>query len=139
MPARRCKMFVNLPVRDLARSVAFFTDLGFEFEPKFTDENATCMIVGDDAFVMLLVEPFFRTFTPREICDTASHCEGLFAISVDSRAEVDRVMQTAVAGGATPATDPQDHGFMFQRTFFDLDGHHWEVFWMDPEANPNAQ
>jgi hypothetical protein len=131
-------MFVNLPVRDLARSVAFFTDLGFEFEPKFTDENATCMIVGDDAFVMLLVEPFFRTFTPREICDTASHCEGLFAISVDSRAEVDRVMQTAVAGGATPATDPQDHGFMFQRSFFDLDGHHWEVFWMDPEANPNA-
>jgi hypothetical protein len=131
-------MFVNLPVRDLARSVAFFTDLGFAFEPKFTDENATCMIVGDDAFVMLLVEPFFRTFTPREICDTASHCEGLFAISVDSRAEVDRVMQTAVAGGATPATDPQDHGFMFQRSFFDLDGHHWEVFWMDPEANPNA-
>jgi predicted lactoylglutathione lyase len=131
-------MFVNLPVRDLARSVAFFTDLGFEFEPKFTDENATCMIVGDDAFVMLLVEPFFRTFTPREICDTTSHCEGLFAISVDSRAEVDRVMETAVAGGATPATDPQDHGFMFQRSFFDLDGHHWEVFWMDPEANPNA-
>jgi predicted lactoylglutathione lyase len=131
-------MFVNLPVRDLARSVAFFTDLGFEFEPKFTDENATCMIVGADAFVMLLVEPFFRTFTPREICDTASHCEGLFAISVDSRAEVDRVMETAVAGGATPATDPQDHGFMFQRSFFDLDGHHWEVFWMDPEANPNA-
>jgi predicted lactoylglutathione lyase len=131
-------MFVNLPVRDLARSVAFFTDLGFEFEPKFTDENATCMIVGADAFVMLLVEPFFRTFTPREICDTASHCEGLFAISVDSRAEVDRVMETAVAGGATPATDPQDHGFMVQRSFFDLDGHHWEVFWMDPEANPNA-
>ena len=81
------KMFVNLPVRDLKRSVDFFTKLGFTFDPKFTDENATCMIVGGDAFVMLLVEPFFKTFTKRQLCDTRTHTEGLFAISVGSRAD----------------------------------------------------
>jgi predicted lactoylglutathione lyase len=126
-------MFVNLPVRDLKRSVDFFTRLGFTFEPRFTDENATCMIVGEDAFVMLLVEPFFRTFTRRQLCDTRTHSEGLFAISADSRAEVDRLVRTAVDAGGGYAVDPQDHGSMYGWSFYDPDGHHWEVFWMDPQ------
>jgi len=126
------KMFVNLPVRDLKRSVDFFTKLGFTFEPKFTDENATCMIVGEDAFVMLLVERFFETFT-------RTHTEGLFAISAGSRAEVDQLVKTAVAAGGAYAVDPQDHGFMYGWSFYDPDGHHWEVFWMDAAAGPASR
>jgi predicted lactoylglutathione lyase len=128
------KIFVNLAVRDLKRSVDFFTKLGFTFNPKFTDENATCMIVNDDAYVMLLVEPFFKTFTKRQICDTKAQTEGLFALSADSRADVDKMVKTAVAAGGSYAVDPQDHGFMYGWSFYDPDGHHWEVFWMDPQA-----
>ena len=128
------KIFVNLAVRDLKRSVDFFTKLGFTFNPKFTDENATCMIVNDDAYVMLLVEPFFKTFTKRQICDTKAQTEGLFALSADSRAAVDEMVKTAVAAGGSYAVDPQDHGFMYGWSFYDPDGHHWEVFWMDPQA-----
>ena len=127
------KMFVNLAVRDLKRSVDFFTKLGFTFNQKFTDENATCMIVNDDAYVMLLVEPFFKTFTKRQICDTKTQTEGLFALSVGSRAQVDEMVKTAVAAGGSHALDPQDHGFMYGWSFYDPDGHHWEVFWMDPK------
>ena len=125
------KMFVNLPVRDLKRSVEFFTKLGFTFNPKFTDENATCMIVGEDSFVMLLVERFFKSFTRRQLCDTGTHTEALVAVSVGSRAEVDKMVKTAVANGGAHAVDPQDHGFMYGWSFYDPDGHHWEVFWMD--------
>ena len=128
------KIFVNLAVRDLKRSVDFFTKLGFTFNPKFTDENATCMIVNDDAYVMLLVEPFFKTFTKRQVCDTKTQTEGLFALSADSRADVDKMVKTAVAAGGSYAVDPQDHGFMYGWSFYDPDGHHWEVFWMDPQA-----
>jgi predicted lactoylglutathione lyase len=131
------KMFVNLAVKSLPRSVEFFTKLGFTFNPRFTDENATCMIVSDEAFVMLLAEPFFRTFTKRQICDTKSHTEALVALSLGSRAEVDHLVKTAVAAGGSLAADPQDHGFMYTQSFYDPDGHHWEVFWMDPEATPS--
>jgi predicted lactoylglutathione lyase len=130
------KLFVNLAVRDLKRSKDFFARLGFGFEPKFTDDNAACMIVSDEAFVMLLAEPFFRTFTRREPCDTTRQTEGLFALSCDSRAEVDQLVQKAVSGGGAHALDPQDHGFMYGWSFYDPDGHHWEVFWMDPAATP---
>ena len=128
------KMFVNLAVRDLQRSVDFFTKLGFTFNQQFTDENATCMVVNEDAYVMLLVEPFFKTFTTRQICDTRSQTEGLFALSADSRADVDAMVKTAVAAGGSYAVDPQDHGFMYGWSFYDPDGHHWEVFWMDPQV-----
>ena len=131
---RARKIFVNLPVRDLARSVAFFTRLGFSFNPQFTDENATCMIVSEEAFVMLLVEPFFKSFTTKQICDTAASTEGLFALSASSRAEVDELVNTAIAAGGSQAMEPKDHGFMYVRSFYDLDGHHWEVLWMDPAA-----
>ena len=127
-------IFVNLPVRDLQKSMAFFSALGFDYNKQFTDDNAASMIVSDKAFVMLLREPFFKTFTRRPICDTATHTEGLFALSCASRAEVDDVVKKAIAAGGTPAMDPQDHGFMYGWSFYDLDGHHWEVVWMDPAA-----
>lgn len=128
------KIFVNLPIRDLKRSMAFFSTLGFEFNPQFTDDNATCMIVSEDAFVMLLVEPFFKTFTKNAICDTSKHTEALIALSCESRAEVDQMVEKAVAAGGRHAMPPQDHGFMYAWSFYDLDGHHWEVLWMDPAA-----
>jgi predicted lactoylglutathione lyase len=136
------KMFVNLPVRDLKKTKEFFSKLGFEYNPKFTDDNAACMIVGDDAYVMLLAEPFFRGFTKHEICDTSRHTEALLALSCDSRSEVDELVHTAIAAGGNHAMDPQDHGFMYGWSFYDPDGHHWEVFWMDPKAaveGPPAQ
>jgi uncharacterized protein len=128
------KIFVNLPVRDLTKSMDFFATLGFEFNRQFTDEKAACMVVSDEGFVMLLSEPFFRTFTKRELCDTATHTEGLFALSCDSRAEVDDLVKKAIAAGGKHAMDPQDHGFMYGWSFYDLDGHHWEVLWMDAAA-----
>jgi len=128
------KIFVNLAVRDLKKSMEFFAKLGFEFNKKFTDDKAACMIVNDEAFVMLLTEPFFRTFTRREPCDTSRHTEGLFALSRGSRAEVDEMVKKAFAAGGRQAMDPQDLGFMYGRSFYDLDGHHWEVFYMDPKA-----
>lgn len=131
-PSRR--LFVNLPVRDLGRSVDYFTRLGFAFDPRFTDDSATCMIISDEAFVMLVVEERFRQFTKNRICDTSTHTEGLFALSAASRAEVDRMVHTAIAGGGRPAADPMDHGFMYGWSFYDLDGHHWEVLYMEPQA-----
>ena len=128
------QIFVNLSVRDLGRSVAFFKALGFSFNPKFTDDKAACMIVSDQSSVMLLSEPFFKTFTTRAICDTATHTEGLFALSCDSKADVDAIVEKAIAQGGTHAMDRQDHGFMYAWSFYDLDGHHWEVFWMDPKT-----
>jgi uncharacterized protein len=128
------KIFVNLAVRDLKKTKEFFSALGFTFNPKFTDDNAACMIVNDEAFVMLLNQPFFMTFTKREVCDTSKYTEGLVALSCDSRAEVDEMVKKALAAGGQPAMDPQDHGFMYGWSFYDPDGHHWEVFWMDPKA-----
>jgi predicted lactoylglutathione lyase len=128
------KVFVNLAVSDLKRSREFFTKLGFEFNLKFTDDNGACMIVNQDAFVMLLSEPFFQTFTKRRICDTRAQTETLVALSCRSRAEVDELVKKAVAAGGTHAMEPQDHGFMYGWSFYDLDGHHWEVVWMDPAA-----
>jgi predicted lactoylglutathione lyase len=128
------KIFVNLAVRDLERSVEFFTRLGFAFNPQFTDESAACMIVSEEAFVMLLVEARFKDFTRKRICDTRTHTEGLFALSAGNRAEVDEMVRTAIDAGGTHAADPIDHGFMYAWSFYDLDGHHWEVVHMDPQA-----
>jgi predicted lactoylglutathione lyase len=127
-------LFVNLSVRDLKRSMEFFGKVGFEFDPRFTNDRAACMVVNSQAYVMLLAEPFFRTFTRKEICDTSSHTEGLFALSCGSRAEVDEVVKKAVAAGGRHAMEPLDHGFMYGWSFYDPDGHHWEVLWMDPNA-----
>lgn len=132
--ARPRKLFVNVPVRDLERSKQFFAKLGFDFEPRFTDEKAACMIVSEEAYFMLLTKPFFETFTKRPLCDTTKQTEALFALSCESRAEVDALVKTAVESGGSPAMDPQDLGFMYSWSFYDPDGHHWEVLWMDPAA-----
>lgn len=136
MPNDSRKIFVNLPVGNLPRSIEFFAKLGFAFDPRFTDDGATCMIVSDDAFVMLLAEARFKDFAKKEVCDARTRTEGIFAFSVGSRAEVDDLVQTALAAGGTHAADAMDHGFMYVRSFYDLDGHHWEAFWMDPNAVP---
>jgi predicted lactoylglutathione lyase len=129
MPNR--KVFLNLPVRDLARSVEFFSKLGFEFNPQFTDPRAACMIMNDDAFVMLLTVDHFRTFTMREMVDTTKYTECMTAFSCPSRAAVDEVAHAALANGGTSAMPPIDMGAMYSRSFYDLDGHHWEPVWMD--------
>jgi len=126
------ELFVNISVKDLDKSVAFFNALGFSFNPQFTDQNAACMIVSDKSYFMLLTEASFRRFTQRAICDTTTTTEGLFALSCESRAEVDLMVKTALEMGGKPAQDPMDHGFMYAWSFYDLDGHHFEVFWMDP-------
>jgi predicted lactoylglutathione lyase len=127
------KLFVNLAVRDLKRSMDFFARLGFRFNPQFTDENAACMVLSDDGYVMLVRESFFGTFTNRKPCDTTTYTEALVAISCGSRSEVDALVNAALDAGGTPAMPHQDHGFMYGWSFYDLDGHHWEVFWMDPK------
>lgn len=126
------KLFVNLPVNDLEKSIAFFTRLGFSFNPRFTDETATCMIISDENFVMLLSLDKFKSFAPNPVCDARSHTEVLLALSYDSRQQVDDLVSTALAAGATTYRPPEDHGFMYQHAFQDLDGHVWEIFWMDP-------
>jgi predicted lactoylglutathione lyase len=128
------QIFVNLPVQDLPRSVEFFGKLGYRFDPRFTDPNATCMIIGDGIFAMLLVEPYLRTFTPKPIADARRNTEAIVALSHESRDEVDRIVNDALAGGARRYSEPKDHGFMYQWGFEDLDGHLWEHFWMDPAA-----
>ena len=128
------KLFVNLAVEDLDRSVEFFTTLGFSFDPRFTDESATCMIVSDQAFVMLLVEDRFRDFTKNELADPATHTEAILAVSAESREGVDEFANKALATGGRPASDPIDKGFMYSRSFHDPDGHLWEAVWMDPSA-----
>lgn len=128
------KLFVNLAVKDVKRSMAFWKALGFEFNQQFTNDQAACMVLGDDNFVMLLGEPFFQTFTKRAICDTARATEALLCISCDSRAAVDELVRKAVESGGARALDPVDHGMMYGWSFYDVDGHHWEPMWMDPAA-----
>lgn len=126
------QIFVNLPVKDLNRSIAFFTKLEYTFDPQFTNESATCMIVGENIFVMLLVESFFKTFTPKELCDASQHTEVIVCLSVASRAKVDEMVGKAVAAGATTPNPSKDYGFMYQHGFQDLDGHLWELIYMEP-------
>jgi predicted lactoylglutathione lyase len=126
------KIFVNLAVRDLKKSMEFFSALGFQFDPRFTGDKSACLVVNPDAYVMLLTPAHFKTFTRREPCDTTKATEALLALSCKSRAEVDEMVGKAIARGGRHAMDAQDHGFMYGWSFYDLDGHHWEVLWMDP-------
>jgi len=129
------KSFLNLPVKDLQKSINFFTKLGFTFNPNFTDEKATCMIINEESFVMLLVESFFKTFTTKEIPDTTKTAQLILAVSVESKDEVVAMVDIALAQGATPAGE-RDLGFMYNKDFYDLDGHKWEIFWMDESQIP---
>ncbi|CAM3592843.1 VOC family protein [Paenibacillus lupini] len=129
-------MFVNLPVKDLKKSVEFFTQVGFEFNPNFTDDNATCMVIGENIYSMLLVEEYFKTFIKKEISDASKTTEVLIALMVESREKVDKLVNSAIAAGGNIANDTQDLGFMYQRSFLDLDGHQWEIGFMDESAIP---
>ena len=137
------KIFVNLPVKDLNRSIEFFSQLGYKFNQQFTNESAASMIISDDIFVMLLVEPFFKGFIKKEIADATKTTEVLICLSADSREEVDNLVNKAVQAGAKTPNDKQDHGFMYGWGFEDLDGHLWEVMWMDQatvnQDNPTEQ
>ncbi len=133
------KIFINLPVRDLNNTIDFFTKLGFKFNPQFTDENATCMIVGEDIFVMLLVEKFFKTFTKKEICDTSKDTEVIVALSVESREKVDQMINKALESGGKESREPQDHGWMYGRSFEDINKHLWEIIYMDESALKNDE
>lgn len=130
------QIFVNLPIKDMARSQAFFKALGLTFNQQFTNEKGACLEIADNIYAMLLVEPFFQGFTKLPISDARKATEVLIALSCDSRAEVDDMVAKAVAAGATTPNAPMDHGFMYQHGFADLDGHQWEVFWMDEAAAP---
>jgi uncharacterized protein len=130
------QIFLNLPVKDLNKSVEFFTKLGYTFNPQFTDENATCMIISDNIFCMLLVEKFFLTFTDRQIADAKKTVEVSITLSSASRAEVDDITNKALAAGGTIPREPSDYGWMYQWGFQDLDGHHWEHAYLDASAMP---
>jgi predicted lactoylglutathione lyase len=128
------KIFVNLPVKDLKKTIDFFSNLGFEFNAQFTDDNAGCLVLGSNIFAMLLVEDFFKSFIKKEISDATKTTEVIVAISVQSREKVDELVERALASGGKPASDPQDHGFMYVRSFQDLDGHLWEITYMNENA-----
>jgi uncharacterized protein len=131
--------FINLPVTDLGRSTEFFRKLGFAFDPEFTDENATRMIVSDETSVMLVPEPFFEGFiAPQSIADTAESREVIIGLSAESRAQVDELAEKALAAGAESLGDPEDEGFMYMHGFRDLDGHQWSFIHMDFSAIPQG-
>ncbi len=127
-------IFVNLPVEDVAVSRAFFTALGYTFNEAFSDENALCLVLGDNLYAMLLRREFFATFAPGAVADATTATQVLVALSVPSREAVDRLVTDAVGAGGTEFREPQDHGFMYGRSYRDLDGHVWEILWTDPAA-----
>lgn len=126
------QIFVNLPIKDLDKSKAFFEAIGYTINPQFTNEQAASVVISDTIYAMLLTEPFYQTFTPKQIADARTTSEALLALGVESREAVDTLVDKALAAGATEPREAQDHGFMYSRAFDDLDGHGWEVVWMDP-------
>lgn len=133
-PAYQQMIFVNLAVNDLDASKKFFTQLGYSINPQFSDDNAASVVISDTIVAMLLTKPFYSTFTKKEIADATTTSEVLIALSAPSREKVDELVDAAIALGGSPSGETQDHGFMYGRSFDDLDGHTWEVVWMDPSA-----
>jgi predicted lactoylglutathione lyase len=130
------RIFVNLPVKDLQRSIQFFTQLGFSFNPQFTDESATCMVISEHIYAMLLTEARFSQFTKKPVADATKTTEVLIALDADNREAIDEMVRKAAAAGGTIYADPQDHGWMYAHSFADLDGHQWELVYMDESALP---
>jgi len=126
------KIFVNLPVKDLDKSMAFFKAIGFSFNPQFTDKTAACMVMSEDIYAMLLTHDKVKQFTGKQIADAHKTTEVLTALAVESKAKVNELVDKAIKAGSKEPRQPQDYGFMFGRSFEDPDGHIWEVFWMDP-------
>lgn len=133
------KVFINLPVKELDKSMAFFKGLGYSFNPQFTDENAACMVISDTIFAMLLAEDYFRTFTKKPVSDAKASTEVLIALDAASREEVQQTIARAKELGATIYAEPQDHGWMYQHSFADLDGHQWEIAYMDESQLPGQE
>ena len=133
------QIFVNLPVKDLKRSMDFFTQLGFTFNTQFTDETAACMVIADNIYAMLLTHDKFKQFTPKEVADSHKTTEVLTCISVESKDNVNELTDKALSAGGTQVREPEDYGFMFSRSFNDPDGHIWEVVWMDMCQMPEEQ
>ncbi|SDS89495.1 VOC family protein [Actinopolymorpha singaporensis] len=127
-------MFLNLPVEDLARSVAFYEALGYSTDPNFTGDESACVVISETIYVMLVVRPYFQTYVSTEVADATKVTEAMFGLGVDSREDVDTLVDKALAAGGSAAREPRDLGFMYNRTFLDPDGHYWDVFWMDPTA-----
>ncbi len=132
------KIFVNLPVKDLQKSIAFFTHLGFTFNPQFTDDKGTCMILGENMFAMLLVNERFQDFIKKDIADAHKTTEVLVAVEVESREKVDDLIKKVLEAGGSTYSEPLDHGFMYTHSFADLDGHQWEPFFMDLSKFPQG-
>jgi predicted lactoylglutathione lyase len=132
------QIYVNLAVKDLDKSKAFFTSLGFSINPQFTDENGACLVLGENINAMLLAEPFFKTFTKKDLCDAKKNTEVLIALNVDSREKVDELVKAAVDAGGSPYAEPMDHGWMYWHCFADLDGHQWEIVYMDMSRMPKS-
>jgi predicted lactoylglutathione lyase len=132
------QIYLNLPVKDLNKTIEFFTKLGFKFNQQFTDENATCMIIDEGIYVMLLVEKFFKSFMKKDIADTSKNVEAITCVSAESREEVDEMIRKAVVAGAKLYKEPEDHGWMYGHSFSDLDGHLWEFVYMDMSAMPKS-
>ncbi|RUS47050.1 VOC family protein [Cohnella sp. AR92] len=130
--------FINLPIKDLNRTKEFFGSIGFEFNPQFSDENSACLVVNDNTFVQLLTESYFRTFITKPLADVASAAAGIIALSADSREQADELANKALAAGGKESRAPMDHGFMYVRSFEDLDGHLWEIAFFDPSAYSQA-
>jgi predicted lactoylglutathione lyase len=133
------KIFVNLPVKNLSRSVEFFTTLGFSFNPQFTNETTTCMVISDSIFVMLLEEARFVEAAKKPVSNAAASTEVIIALDAQSRAEVDDIIKKAEQAGGTVSDNKQDYGFLYQHGFQDLDGHLWEIVWMDMQAMPKKE
>jgi uncharacterized protein len=131
------KVFINLPVKDLEKSITFFTGLGFSFNPQFTDEKAGCMVISEHIFAMFLTEPYFKTYTKKAVSDAKASTEVLIALDTNSKEEVQQMIAKAKKLGATIYNEPQDHGFMYVHSFADLDGHQWEFMYMDQTQIPN--
>lgn len=130
------KIYINLAVKDLQKSIAFFTEIGFAFNPQFTDASAACMIIAENIFAMLVIEKRFKDFTKKEICDARKNTKVLLALDVESREKVDEIIQKAVNAGGSIYMEAQDYGWMYSHNFEDLDGHQWEIFYMDESAIP---
>jgi predicted lactoylglutathione lyase len=129
------QIYVNLPVKDLKKAMTFFGELGFKFNPRFTDDKGACMIIGDNIFTMLLSESFFKTFTSKPVADAKKTTESIVCFNVPTRARVDELVKLAVKAGGTAPSQPQDHGFMYQHGFEDIDGHIWEVVHLQEGAS----
>jgi len=132
------QIFINLPVKQLNMSKEFFSKLGFNFNPQFTDENAACLILGENIYAMLLVDNFFNSFTKKKIGDSSNSTEAIFALSTDSKEKVEEMLNNVISAGGIEPTEPQDYGWMYGRSFQDIDGHLWEIFYADESAMPTS-